>query len=173
MSNQETKFMKDTITIRSSHVFPPDTNHHGNMFGGKLMHNIDDVASIAAARFAQNLAVTASTDSVDFIKPIKTGDAVTLTAMVTWSGKSSMEVFVKVITENLLTGKKEIAALSFLTFVAIDSNGKPTSVPEVLPESDEEKWLNETAKQRASYRKQRKQESKDLVAFFSKGLDEA
>ena len=173
MNSREKKFMKESITIRSSHVLPPDTNHHGNMFGGKLMHYIDDVASIAAAKFARNLAVTASTDSIDFIKPIRTGDAVTLTAIVTWSGKSSMEVFVKVIAENLLTGDHSLAAVSFLTFVAIGSDGKPTSVPEVIPETDEEIWLNETAKKRAAHRKQRKQESKDLVAFFAKPFNEA
>lgn len=167
MNQVEKKFMKDTVTIKTSHVFPPDANHLGTLFGGKLMAYIDDVASIAAIKFARNLVVTASTDSVDFIKPIRVGDAVTLTAMVTWTGRSSMEVFVKVTSEQLLTGKESIAALSFLTFVAIDENGKPKPVPEVIPESTEEKWLNETAQKRAAHRKIRKQESKDLAAFFS------
>lgn len=170
MDQPITKKMKDTVTIKTSHVFPPDANHLGTLFGGKLMAYIDDVASIAAIKFARNLVVTASTDSVDFIKPIRIGDAVTLKAMVTWTGRSSMEVFVKVTSEHLLTGEKSIAALSFLTFVALDENGNPIPVPQVIPETDEEKWLNETAHSRAAHRKIRKQESKDLAEYFSNSI---
>ncbi|MBS4197502.1 acyl-CoA thioesterase [Lederbergia citri] len=171
MEQPITKFMKDTVTIKTSLVFPPDANHLGTLFGGKLMAYIDDVASIAAIKFARNLVVTASTDSVDFIKPIRIGDAVTLKAMVTWTGRTSMEVFVKVTSEHLLTGEKSIAALSFLTFVALDESGKPIPVPQVIPETKEEKWLNETANSRAAHRKLRKQESKDLAIFFSNNLN--
>ncbi|QQZ08805.1 acyl-CoA thioesterase [Heyndrickxia vini] len=167
MSNRPTKFMRETLTIKTSHVLPPDTNHHGTLFGGKLMAYIDDTASIAATKFARNPIVTASTDSVDFIKPIRVGDAVTLEAMVTHTGRSSMEVFVKITSEHLLTGEKAIAALSFLTFVAIDENGRPVEVPIVVPETDQEKWLNETAKRRAEHRKMRKKESEELAQFFS------
>lgn len=132
------------------------------------MAHIDDVASISATRFARNPTVTASTDSVDFIRPIKVGDTVTLMAMVTYTGRSSMEVFVRVTSENLITGDKEVAALSFLTFVAIDQNGKPVEVGEVIPETEEEKWLFETAPARAAHRKSRKDHSKELAAFFKK-----
>ncbi|MCM3238997.1 acyl-CoA thioesterase [Heyndrickxia oleronia] len=167
MSNRPTKFMRETLTIKTSHVLPPDTNHHGTLFGGKLMAYIDDTASIAATKFARNPVVTASTDSVDFIKPIRVGDAVTLEAMVTYTGRSSMEVFVKITSEHLLTGEKSIAALSFLTFVALGPDGKPTEIPMVVPETDQEKWLNETATRRAEHRKIRKKESEELAHFFS------
>ncbi|GIN74606.1 putative acyl-CoA thioester hydrolase YkhA [Bacillus sp. J14TS2] len=167
MEQAKKKPMKETLTIKTSHVFPPDANHLGTLFGGKLMAYIDDVASIAAIKLARRPVVTASTDSVDFIKPIKIGDSVTLEAIVTWTGYSSMEVFVKVIAEQLLTGEKSVAALSFLTFVALGADGKPTATPEVYPETDEEKWLHQTASRRAAHRKSRKQESKDLVTFFS------
>lgn len=160
--------MQDTITVKSAQVFPPDTNYYGTLFGGKLMAHIDDVASISATRFARNPTVTASTDSVDFIRPIKVGDTVTLKAMVTYTGRSSMEVFVRVTSENLVTGSEEVAALSFLTFVAIDQNGKPVEVGEVVPETEEEKWLFETAPARAAYRKSRKDHSKELASFFKK-----
>jgi acyl-CoA hydrolase len=160
--------MQDTITVKSAQVFPPDTNYYGTLFGGKLMAHIDDVASISATRFARNPTVTASTDSVDFIRPIKVGDTVTLKAMVTYTGRSSMEVFVRVTSENLVTGSEEVAALSFLTFVAIDQNGKPVEVGEVVPETEEEKWLFETAPARATYRKSRKDHSKELASFFKK-----
>ncbi|RLQ93135.1 acyl-CoA thioesterase [Falsibacillus albus] len=162
------KFMRDTLAVKTSHVLPPDTNHHGTLFGGKLMAYIDDIASISAYRMARNPVVTASTDSVDFLEPIKVGDAVTLEAMVTYTGRSSMEVFVKVTSEKLLTGEKAIAALSFLTFVALDENGKPAPVPEIVPETQEELWLNETAIKRAEHRKVRKGESQELAKFFKR-----
>jgi acyl-CoA hydrolase len=168
VDQQPEKKMKETLTIKTSHVSPPDTNHYGNLFGGKLMYDIDDVASIAAAKFARRPVVTASTDSVDFFQPIRIGDAVTLEAIVTWSGRTSMEVFVKVISENLLSGEKSLAAFSFLTFVALDESGNPTPVPKAVPESEEERWLHETAKSRAAHRKARKKESKELAEFFSK-----
>lgn len=162
----KTHTMKNTVAVKSAQVFPPDTNYYGTLFGGKLMAHIDDIASIAATRFARNPTVTASTDSVDFIKPIKVGDTVILTAMVTYTGYSSMEVFVRVVAENLVTGVQEVAALAFLTFVALDENRKPVQVGTVVPESEEEKWLFETAPARADYRKARKNHSKELAAFF-------
>ncbi|HZG72168.1 MAG TPA: acyl-CoA thioesterase [Chondromyces sp.] len=164
---REKKLMKDTLSIKTSYVLPPDTNHHGTMFGGKLMAYIDDIASISATKLARKPVVTASTDSIDFLKPIRVGDAVTLEAMVSYTGTSSMEVFVKVISENLLAGTKDLAAISFLTFVALDENGKPSPVPEVVPETTEEKWLNETGENRANHRKARKKHSQELAQFFS------
>ncbi|OES45099.1 acyl-CoA thioesterase [Domibacillus iocasae] len=165
---KETKRMAETVTVKSAQVFPPDTNYYGTLFGGKLMAHIDDVASISATRFARNPTVTASTDSVDFIRPIKVGDTVTLKAMVTHTGRSSMEVFVRVTSENLVTGAEEVAAISFLTFVALDENGHPVEVGTIIPESEEEKWLFDTAPARAAYRKTRKDHSKELASFFKK-----
>ncbi|KIL50772.1 acyl-CoA hydrolase [Jeotgalibacillus alimentarius] len=161
------KTMKESRTIQTSHVLPPDTNHHGTLFGGQLMAYIDNVASIAATKHSRSLVVTASTDSVDFLKPIRVGDAVTLESFVSYTGKSSMEVFVRVTTENLLSGDQSVAAISFLTFVAIDNNGKPIPVQDVIPETEEEKWLNETAENRAEHRKARKKHSQELAQFFT------
>ncbi|MDZ5713404.1 acyl-CoA thioesterase [Jeotgalibacillus haloalkalitolerans] len=161
------KTMKESRTIQTSHVLPPDTNHHGTLFGGQLMAYIDNVASIAATKHSRSLVVTASTDSVDFLKPIRVGDAVTLEAFVSYTGKSSMEVFVRVTTENLLSGDQSVAAISFLTFVAIDNEGKPIPVPDIVPETEEERWLNETAENRAEHRKARKLHSQELAAFFT------
>lgn len=159
--------MSESVTIKSAQVFPPDTNYYGTLFGGKLMSHIDDVASISATRFARTPTVTASTDSVDFLRPIKVGDTVTLKAMVTHTGQSSMEVFVLVTAENLVTGAKEVAALSFLTFVAINQDGQKVIVDDVVPETEEETWLFETAPARAAHRKTRKNHSKELVDFFT------
>ncbi|TFD99612.1 acyl-CoA thioesterase [Jeotgalibacillus salarius] len=161
------KTMKESRTIQTSHVLPPDTNHHGTLFGGQLMAYIDNVASIAATKHSRSLVVTASTDSVDFLKPIRVGDAVTLEAFVSYTGTSSMEVFVRVTTENLLSGDQSVAAISFLTFVAIDSDSNTVKVPDVIPETEEEIWLNETAENRASHRKARKLHSQELAKFFT------
>jgi len=160
-------FMKDTMAIKTARVFPQDTNMHGTLFGGKLLAYIDDIASISASKLSRAPIVTASIDSVDFIKPIREGDAVTLEAMVTWTGRSSMEIFVKVFSEDLLVGEKTIAAISFLTFVALDDLGKPKEVPKVVPQTEQEKWLNESGEKRATLRKARKIQSKELIDFFS------
>lgn len=168
MNERQSIPMRETLTIQMRQVFPPDTNHHGTLFGGKLMAYIDETASIAATKLARGPVVTASTDSVDFIRPIRVGDVVTIEAMVSYTGKSSMEIFLKITSENPLTRERSIAALSFLTFVALDENGKPTKIPAVIPETDEEKWLNETAIKRAEHRKVRKKESEDLANFFQK-----
>ncbi|WP_099353653.1 acyl-CoA thioesterase [Fredinandcohnia onubensis] len=167
---EEAKYCKESFVVKTSNVFPPDTNYHGTMFGGKLMAYIDDVASISAVRHSRSLVVTASTDSVDFLHPINEGSSVCLEAFVTYTGRSSMEVFVKVIAEDLYTGERHICALSFLTFVALDENGKPKPVPKVIPKSEEEKMLHESAKDRAENRKRRKKENEKMASKFSIAL---
>ncbi|WP_269919170.1 acyl-CoA thioesterase [Caldifermentibacillus hisashii] len=164
---QQKVFMKDTIAIKTALVFPQDTNMHGTLFGGKLISYIDDIASISALRLCKTPVVTASIDSVDFIKPIREGDAVTLEAMVTWTGNSSMEVLVKVTSEHLMTGKKSLAALSFLTFVSLNEDGKPNPVPKVVPKTEYEKWLHDTGEERAKHRKTRRLQSKSLIDLIS------
>ncbi|WP_102349060.1 acyl-CoA thioesterase [Bacillus sp. Marseille-P3661] len=166
----ESKFCRESFVVKTSIVFPLDTNSHGTMFGGKLMAYIDDVAAISAIRHSRKSVVTASTDSVDFLHPINEGNSVCLEAFVTYTGRSSMEVFVKVIAENLLTGERNICALSFLTFVALDEEGKPTPVPQVVPQSEEEKMLHQSAISRAETRKKRKLENEKMANMFSVDL---
>lgn len=157
------KRCKESYVVKTSIVLPPDTNFFGTMFGGKLMAYIDDVAAIAAMRHSRRQVVTASTDSVDFLYPIHEGNAVSLEAFVTYTGRTSMEVFVKVLSEELLTGRRKICAVSFITMVAVDQNGKPVEVPQVIPESEIEKKLYESAKSRAERRKKRKLENESLA----------
>ncbi|MBY0122989.1 acyl-CoA thioesterase [Bacillus sp. S/N-304-OC-R1] len=164
----EAKRCKESYVVKTSIVLPPDTNAYGTLFGGKLMAYIDDAAAISGMRHARKNVVTASTDSVDFLHPIHQGDAVCLEAFVTYTGRSSMEVFVKVTAEDLLTGESNICAMSFLTMVAVDKNGKPTPVPQVLPETDEEKSLYDSAKERAEIRKKRRKDSVSLVEAYKK-----
>ncbi|MEQ6376363.1 acyl-CoA thioesterase [Bacillaceae bacterium S4-13-56] len=166
----EAKRCKDSLSIKNSFVLPPDTNSHGTLFGGKLMAYIDDIGGIAAARHARKPVVTASTDSVDFLHPVFEGNTICVEAFVTWSHNTSMEVFVKAISENMLTGERKICTLAFLTFVAVDENGRPIDVPPVYPETNEEKWLHESAPQRAERRKERRTTSRELAKKFGTGL---
>ncbi|MDP9728579.1 acyl-CoA thioesterase [Alicyclobacillus sp. TC] len=164
---QNAKKCSESRCVKISRVFPTDLNDHNTLFGGKLMAYIDDVASISAARHARAEVVTASTDSVDFLCPISQKDSVCLTSYVTWTGTSSMEIFVKVVAEDLKTGERRIAATAFQTFVALDEEGKPVPVPKVIPETEEEKLLYETAPQRAEARMRHRQESKKIAERLS------
>jgi acyl-CoA hydrolase len=166
----EEKYCRDSLVIKTSLVLPPDTNHFGTMFGGKLMAYIDDVAAISAMRHARNSVVTASTDSVDFLHPIWEGDAVCLEAFVTHTGQTSMEVLVKVVAEDLRKGTRNLCAISFLTFVALDEAGKPTPVPRVIPQTEIEKSLYISGGKRAEIRKNRRKETKSLAELFGTDL---
>lgn len=161
-----TKTCGASRSVQSSYVLPPDTNNFQTLYGGKLMSYIDNVAARAAMRHARKPVVTASTDSIDFLQPIKVGHEVCLDAFVTWTHKTSMEVFVKVIGENLLSGERTVCATSFLTFVAVGEDGRPVEVDRVVPETPEEIHLNSTAPARAQARRERRQESKKLAEVF-------
>ena len=161
------KYCKESRVIRTSRVFPNDVNNHNTLFGGRLMSDLDQVASISAARHSRSECVTASTDSVDFLHPIRTTDSVCFESYVTWTGRSSMEVFVKIIAENLKSGERKIAATALLTFVALNEQKKPIEVPQVIPETIEEKKLHETAPERARVRKERKRRSQEMAEFIT------
>lgn len=145
---------------------PPDTNTYGTLFGGKLMAHIDDVAAIAAMRHARKPVVTASTDSVDFLSPVKEGDSICIEAFVTWTHQTSMEVFVKVVTEDLISGTRTVCSTAFLTFVAINESGRPIPVPQVYPETEQEKLLHEQAPIRAEHRNNRRKQSREMGSTF-------
>ncbi|WLR50796.1 acyl-CoA thioesterase [Bacillus tianshenii] len=166
----EAKPCRASLSIKNSHVLPPDTNNHGTLFGGKLMAYIDDIGAIAATRHARSSVVTASTDSVDFLQPVYEGDAICLEAFVTWTHNTSMEVFVKAVTEHLLTGERRVCTTAFLTMVAVDEDNKPIPVPPVYPETEEEKWLFDGGEARAEHRKQRRDNSKELASRFGASL---
>ncbi|WP_096200611.1 acyl-CoA thioesterase [Bacillus sp. FJAT-45350] len=161
------KYIRESRVIQTHLVLPNDTNNHSNLFGGILMRNMDEVASIAARRHCRTEVVTASTDSVDFLHPIRQSDSVCLEAFVTWTGNTSMEIFVKAIAENFNTGERRIAATAFLTFVSLCPQGTLCKVASVIPETEEEKKLHETGKDRAEVRKARKKKSKELAEFLT------
>ena len=155
---KKTKPAGESRTIMTQLIFPLDTNHHETMFGGKLMEYMDKVAAIAAMRHARMQVVTASTDSLDFLAPIQVGEVIEVEAFVTWTNRSSMEIYVTVNSENLYSGVRKTTVTAFFTFVALDDNGKPASVPAVIPETEEEKQLHATAPERYMLRTKRKQD---------------
>ncbi len=121
-------------------VLPNDVNPLGNMLGGRLLHFIDMAAAVAAMRHSGNPCVTASFDSVDFLAPVHVGDACILHARVTWTGRTSLEVYIEVYAERLTTGERRQTTTAFTTFVALDpATGRPTPVPPLLTETDEER----------------------------------
>jgi acyl-CoA hydrolase len=126
-------------------VLPNDTNLLGNLLGGRLMHWMDIAGGMSASRYANKVVVTAAVDNLIFHHPVKLGELVNLKAVVTWTGRTSMEILVKVIAENTLTGEKKLANEAFFTFVALDEAGKPYPVPILLPKTDEELALNNEA----------------------------
>ncbi|MCL6601400.1 MAG: acyl-CoA thioesterase [Paenibacillus sp.] len=158
------KYCRESRVFKTGRVFPNDVNNHKTLFGGKLMSSIDEVASISAMRHCRANVVTASTDSVDFLLPIRPTDSVCFESFVTWTGRTSIEVFVKVISEHLYTGERAVAATSFLTFVAVNEDGVPVSVPKIIPETVEEKLMSESAEERAQLRKVRRSMSKKLAS---------
>jgi acyl-CoA hydrolase len=126
-------------------VLPNDTNQLGKLLGGRLMHWIDIAAAIAAQRHSGRVCVTASVDELNFHRPIKLGDIVTLQASVNRAFKTSMEVGVLVTSQNMLRSTAEHTNNAYLTFVAVDENGKPVAIPEVTPETPEELLRYEAA----------------------------
>ncbi|MCF6408859.1 acyl-CoA thioesterase [Pseudalkalibacillus salsuginis] len=141
--------------IQTKLVLPPDTNHLQTIFGGIVLSYIDEIAALSAMKHSNSVVVTASIDSVDFLSSAKVGNALGLEAFVTATGRTSMEVYVKVFSSNLLTDEKTLTTESFLTMVAMDSSGKPVPVPKVIPETPEEKRLFDTAPARKENRKKR------------------
>jgi len=119
-------------------VLPPDTNHHSTIFGGKVMAYADKLAAIAAMRHCRRDVVTVNSDSFRFHAPIKAGEAICVDAKVVCAHRTTMEVFVEIHSENLLTGEKKLTSNAYMTMLALDDEGKPTRVPEVIPETEEE-----------------------------------
>ena len=146
------KRASESYVIMTEMVMPNDTNPLLNLMGGKLMEKIDVAAAISAQRHSGNIVVTASVDNISFQKSIALGNVVTIEAKVTRAFRTSMEIHVTVYSENIPARTKEKSNEAFLTFVAVDTNGKPVEVPELIPETDEEKEMYSSAKRRRELR---------------------
>lgn len=139
-------------TIQTKLVLPPDTNHMGTIFGGTVLAYIDEIAAIAAMKHSKNVVVTASIDTVNFLSSAKVGDILILEGVVISTGRTSMEVYVKVECQNLETSERTITTTAILTMVAVNSDGIPIPVGGVTPETEEEKSLFNGAQKRKERR---------------------
>ena len=151
----ETKAIKDTQVIMHELVLPNDTNLLGNVLGGRVMHLMDMCAAMSAYKHARTAVVTASVDQLDFLAPVKMCDIMILKSSVNYTGKSSMEVGVRIESENPKTGSIYHTSSAYLTFVSLNDNGKPQGVPMVNPETEVEKQRFEKGRARHEERKRR------------------
>ena len=145
----------DSVAVLTTTVLPADTNAYGNVFGGHLVALIDKTSSITASRHSRRNVVTASIDRLDFLEPIRLGDILTLRSWMNYVGRTSMEIEVDVTTEDRLTGVSHRACSAFLTFVAIDDQGRPARVPPLRLETDDERARFEAGRRRAEDRRGR------------------
>ncbi len=167
---KEKRVVDSKITMTEI-VLPNDTNTFGNLMGGRLMYWMDIAAALAATRHCNSPTVTASVDNISFMNPIKLGNAVHIEATVTRAFNSSMEVHMTVWGEDMVQQYKYKSNEAYYTFVSLDPNGKPRPVPAILPESDEEKDLYNSALRRRQLRlilggKMKVEEANELRALF-------
>jgi acyl-CoA hydrolase len=141
-------------------VLPNDANIHGSVLGGRVMHFIDICAAVAANRHARSGVVTAAVDEIEFLHPVAVGHLLLLRASVNYASRTSMEVGVKVWSEDPSTGERRHTSSAFLTFVAVDREGRPVEVPPVLAETDEEKRRHGDAQRRRAVRLRNREEKK-------------
>ena len=138
-------------------MFPSDANPAGNVFGGEILKHIDMVAGIVAQRHSQSNAVTVSMDSVSFLKPVFVGNVLSLDARINYVHNSSMEIEVKVESEDIITGMRTITGTAFVTFVSLNKNGKPMCVPKLSLKTNEDRTKFEEGKIRMEKRLRNRQ----------------
>jgi len=150
--------MANQKTPAASHISiaqlmqPEHANNLGNVHGGWIMKMVDEAGALACMRHAQRRVVTVAVDSLVFREPIRIGDLVTINAEITFAGRTSMEAEVEVVAENPITGEKVHTNRAYLVYVALDDDGRPTTVPELVVETEKEKQRLEQAKERQKRR---------------------
>ncbi len=143
---------RESRTVMSELMMPHMANNIGSVFGGVIMSLMDRVAAVAAMRHAGCPVVTVAVDQIDFHEPIRLGEVVTAYAAVNFVGRTSMEVGVRFEAENPLTRERRHTNSSYLTFVGIDADRRPVPVPQVVPETEQEKRWYGAAKERRAAR---------------------
>jgi acyl-CoA hydrolase len=137
-------------------VLPNDANPLGFILGGTVMHLVDIAGAIACHRHTRSLLVTAAVDGLEFLHPIKVGDLILLKSRVTCTFSTSLEVEVEVFSEETVTGKRQMTSRAFLTFVAIDRDGRKRPVPPLLVETEDDRRRCQEAYARRADRLARK-----------------
>jgi acyl-CoA hydrolase len=133
-------------------MVPEDANPAGNVHGGVIMKHIDETAGVVAFRHSRSNSVTASIDRLTFHSPVFIGNLLTLKACLNMTGRTSMEIGVRVESEDLLTGEVRHTASAYLTFVALDDQGHPREIPQLIVETDEESRRHRQAQDRRAVR---------------------
>jgi acyl-CoA hydrolase len=153
MTKSNMRTVAESAVEMTEIILPNDANPLGKLMGGRVMHWVDICAAIAAGRHARTAVVTASLDQLDFLRPVPVGAIVVLLASVNYTGRTSMEVGVKVFHEDRPTGQRKHVVSAYLTFVALDEvTGHPTEIPRIEPQTAEEKRRYEEAKGRRERR---------------------
>jgi acyl-CoA hydrolase len=146
------KKVSDSAIVSTHLMMPQDANIEGNVYGGTIMKLMDEVAGVVAARHCRRNVVTASIDSMSFLKPVYIGNLLIMKAAVNYVGITSLEIGVRIEAEDLRTGGTVHTGSSYMTFVALDNAGKPVTVPKIVPVTRAEKRRNRAAKSRRSAR---------------------
>jgi len=139
LSQPQAKKVSESAIVLYRLMMPNDANPAGNVFGGTILKLMDEVASIVAFRHCRKNVVTASIDRMNFFAPVYVGNLIALKASVNYVGNTSMEIGVRIEAEDLRTGQVVHTGSCYLTYVALDENGKPTPIPKIIPETEEEK----------------------------------
>jgi len=165
------KKSSESLIVMTELVLPNDTNLFENLMGGRLMYWMDIAAALSGSKHCNAPVVTASVDNISFTNPIKLGNVVHIQAKVTRAFNTSMEVYLKVWGEDIILQNRYNSNEAYYTFVALDSNGKPRPVPQLEPETKEEKELFDGALRRRQLRlilagKMKPDDASELKALF-------
>jgi len=152
MGSKKFRSPSDSAVEATHLVLPQDTNALGTAFGGKIMEWMDIAAAVAAGRHVAGPVVTVAVDDMHFSQPIRLGDVVVIHASVNHTGRTSMEVGVKVDREDSATLRREHCLSGYFTFVGVDKNGRPIPIPQLTPQTDSEKRRYENAELRRQHR---------------------
>jgi acyl-CoA hydrolase len=152
---QELEYQSHTIKMTIL-MTPEKANFSGNVHGGEILKHLDEIAYACACRYSGGYAVTLSVDKVLFKHPIHIGELVTFLASVNYTGRTSMEIGIKVVSEDIKNKKVTHVNTSYFTMVSVDENGKPKEIPQLEPQSDDEKRRYEEGKRRKEMRLQSK-----------------
>ncbi len=169
----EERKASESFTVMNEIVLPNDTNTFGNLMGGRLMYWMDIAGAMASSKHCNSPCMTASVDNLSFKNPIKIGNIVHIEAQVSRAFNTSMEVHMRVWGEDSLHQYKYESNEAYFTFVALDPNGKPRKVPQLIPETEEEKLLYEGALRRRQVRlilggKMKPQDANELKEYLLK-----
>lgn len=156
----EGKSVEETRVFMAQVMNPQDANPAGNVHGGVIMKLIDTAGGAVASRHARSNVVTASIDRIDFHRPVYIGDLLTLKASLNCAGRTSMEIGVRVEAENCMTGEVRHTSSAYLTFVALDKEGRPQKIPPLILATEGERRRNREAMDRRDMRSQERKKEK-------------